>query len=167
MAPTLKNSTISSFSAISTSEIILLTPTTSQRSLSLYPISKAQLWSSLSLPFWTPLRFQNGWTIGDWSAFVQVLRTQFGPLDPTADAENSIDNSGSESDNLKMQENQHIVKYNVDFNRFSIQTGWESWDKGVLWHQYYSGLAERIKDIMGQQGKPAMKTLAHYFSINN
>jgi hypothetical protein len=93
--------------------------------------------------------------IDNWSAFVRTLRTQFGPIDPTADAEDGIDN-------LKMQENQRIVKYNVDFNRFAIQTGW---DESVLRHRYYSGLAERIKDIMGQQGKPAtleaMKTLAH------
>ena len=91
----------------------------------------------------------------DWSAFIRNLRTQFGPIDPTADAEDGIDN-------LKMRENQRIVRYNVDFNRLAIQTGW---DDSVLRHRYYSGLAERIKDIMGQQGKPssldAMKNLAH------
>lgn len=93
--------------------------------------------------------------IDDWSAFVRTLRSQFGPIDPTADAEDGIDN-------LKMQDNQHILKYNVEFNRLAIRTGW---DDGVLRHRYYTGLAERIKDIMGQQGKPAsldaMKTLAH------
>ena len=91
----------------------------------------------------------------NWSAFTRTLRTQFGPIDPTADAEDGINN-------LKMQENQHIVKYNVEFTRLSIRT---KWDESVLRHRYYSGLAERIKDIMGQQGKPAtldgMKTLAH------
>jgi len=91
----------------------------------------------------------------NWSAFVRTLRTQFGPIDPTADAEDGIDN-------LRMQDNQHIVKYNVEFNRLSIRTGW---DDSVLRHRYYTGLAERIKDIMGQQGKPGtlegMKTLAH------
>jgi hypothetical protein len=91
----------------------------------------------------------------NWSAFIRALRTQFGPIDPTADAEDSIDN-------LKMQDNHRIVKYNVEFNRLSIRTGW---DDSVLRHRYYSGLAERIKDIMGQQGKPAtleaMKALAH------
>ena len=91
----------------------------------------------------------------NWSAFIRTLRTQFGPVDPTADAEDGIDN-------LRMQDNQHIVKYNVEFNRLAIQTGW---DESVLRHRYYSGLAERIKDIMGQQGKPstldAMKVLAH------
>ena len=91
----------------------------------------------------------------DWSAFLRTLRVQFGPIDPTADAEDGIDN-------LKMQDNQHIVKYNVEFNRLAIRTGW---DDGVLRHRYYSGLAERIKDVMGQHGKPstleAMKVLAH------
>ena len=58
----------------------------------------------------------------DWSAFVWNLRTQFGPIDPTANAEDSIDN-------LKMQDNQHIVKYNVEFNHLVIHTGW---DDGVL-----------------------------------
>jgi hypothetical protein len=91
----------------------------------------------------------------NWSAFIRTLREQFGPIDPTGDAEDNIDH-------LKMQDNHHIVKYNVDFNRLAIRTGW---DDAVLRHRYYSGLAERIKDIMGQQGKPAtleaMKTLAH------
>jgi hypothetical protein len=61
-----------------------------------------------------------------------------------------------------MSENHHIVDYNVKFNRLAIQTGW---DDSVLRHRYYSGLSDRIKDIMGQQGKPstlsAMKSLAH------
>ena len=91
----------------------------------------------------------------NWSAFIRTLRTQFGPIDPTADAEDGIDN-------LKMQDNQRIVKYNVEFNRLVIRT---SWDNSVLCHRYYSGLVEQIKDIMGQQGKPAtleaMKALAH------
>jgi hypothetical protein len=47
-------------------------------------------------------------------------------------------------------------------SRFAVRTGW---DDSVLRHRYYSGLAERIKDVMGQQGKPAtledMRTLAH------
>ena len=54
----------------------------------------------------------------DWSAFVQNLHIQFGPIDPTANTEDGIDN-------LKMQENQHIVKYNVEFNCLVIHTGWD------------------------------------------
>lgn len=95
-----------------------------------------------------------GW-MDNWSAFVRTLRTQFGPIDPTADAEDGIDN-------LKMNDSHRILKYNVEFNRLAIRTGW---DDSVLRHRYYTGLAERIKDIMGQQGKPAtleaMKSLAH------
>ena len=52
----------------------------------------------------TPERLDN------WSAFVCTLYSQFGPIDPTADAKDSIDN-------LKMWDNQHILKYNIDFNR--------------------------------------------------
>ena len=91
----------------------------------------------------------------DWSAFVQVLCTQFGPIDPTANAEDNLDN-------LRMCENHCIVKYNVDFNHLAIQT---SWDDSVLRHCYYSILAERIKDIIGQVGKPStlteLENLAH------
>lgn len=91
----------------------------------------------------------------DWSEFVELLRNQFGPIDPTADAEDHIDE-------LKMKDNQRILKYNIEFNRLAVLTGW---DDSVLRHRYYSGLAERIKDVMGQVGKPAtlekMRTLAH------
>ena len=91
----------------------------------------------------------------DWTKFIRTLRTQFGPIDPTGDAESGLDH-------LKMQDNQHLIKYNIEFNRLSVRT---NWNDAVLQHRYYSGLAERIKDIMGQQGKPttleAMKTLAH------
>ena len=37
----------------------------------------------------------------NWSAFVRTLRTQFGPIDPTANAEDAINN-------LKMQDNQKM-----------------------------------------------------------
>ena len=59
-----------------------------------------------------------------------------------------------------------VVKYNIEFNKFAVRT---HWDDQVLHHHYYSGLTERIKDIMGHYGKPTtleeMKTLAH--SINS
>ena len=77
--------------------------------------------------------------LDDLPNFVQILCTQFGLVDPTADAKDGIDN-------LKMHDNQHIVKYNVEFNCLAIHT---SWDEGVFWHCYYSGLTECIKDIMG------------------
>ena len=97
------------------------------------------------------------WT-DNWDTFIRTLHIQFGTINPTGDSESGIDY-------LKMQDNQHIVKYNVEFNRLAVRTGC---DEVVLCHRYYTGLAERIKDSMGQQGKPAtldaMKTLTH--SIN-
>ena len=51
--------------------------------------------------------------LDDWSAFICILHTQFGPIDPTADAEDSIDN-------LKIWNNQCILKYNIDFNRLAV-----------------------------------------------
>ena len=77
--------------------------------------------------------------LDNWSAFMHILHTQLGPIDPTADAEDSIDN-------LKMRDNQRILKYNINFNRLAVQTGWSD---NVLWHQYYFSLAEQIKDVMG------------------
>ena len=61
----------------------------------------------------TRLDYTPEW-LDNWFAFVHTLCTQFGPIHPTADAKDSIDN-------LKMQDNQHILKYNIDFNRLSIQ----------------------------------------------
>ena len=96
-----------------------------------------------------------------WSAFITTLRTQFGPINPARDAENSIDH-------LKMQDNQPIVKYNIEFNRLAIHI---SWDENILRHRYYTGLAEWIKDIMGHQVKPttldAMKLLAHTINAHH
>ena len=50
----------------------------------------------------------------NWQEFISILRTQFGPIDPTADAKDNIDN-------LKMKDNQHILKYNVEFNHLAVQ----------------------------------------------
>ena len=68
----------------------------------------------------------------DWTEFIRTLRTQFGPIDPTGDAESGLDH-------LKMQDNQHLIKYNIEFNRLSVRT---NWNDAVLRHRYYSGLAE-------------------------
>ena len=51
--------------------------------------------------------------LSDWSAFIQVLHTQFSPIDPTADAKVGLDN-------LKMCDNHCIIKYNVNFNHLAI-----------------------------------------------
>ena len=67
----------------------------------------------------------------DWSAFLQILHVQFGPIDPTADAEDGIDN-------LKMQDNQHIVKYNVEFNCLAISTSWDDCQRTPQSISHYS-----------------------------
>ena len=87
-----------------------------------------------------------GW-MDDWPTFVHELQTEFGPVDPEEEAADAIDH-------LKMQENQHIMKYNVAFNRLAKRTGW---GENTLRHRYYAGLAERIKDVLAQSPKP--KTL--------
>ena len=114
------------------------------------------LWGT-ALEFFEPQLMSNkplAWE-HDWEEFVKLLHSQFGPLDPTADATDSIDN-------LRMKDNQHILKYNIEFTCLTTQTGW---DDTVLQHRYYGGLADCIKDIMGQQGKPdtldKMRILAH------
>ena len=71
--------------------------------------------------------------LDDWPNFVQTLCTQFGPIDPTTNAEDGINN-------LKMHNNQHIVKYNIEFNHLTIYTGW---DEGVLWQPLQSHIPLR------------------------
>jgi hypothetical protein len=81
----------------------------------------------------------------DWSAFVRILRRNFGPADPVGDAEDDIVN-------LRMKDTQRIAKYNVDFNRLAALT---RWDDAPLRHAYYRGLPARIKDILAHSDKPA------------
>ena len=57
--------------------------------------------------------------LDNWFTFLCILHTHFSPIGLTADAEDSIDN-------LKMQDNQCILKYNIDFDRLAIQTGWSN-----------------------------------------
>ena len=92
----------------------------------------------------------------DWSAFVDELRTEFGPIDPVNEAAENIDN-------LRMKDSHKILKYNVEFTRLAKLT---RWDESTLRHRYYTGLAERIKDVLSQSiSKPQtlleLKTAAH------
>lgn len=90
----------------------------------------------------------------DYSAFVHELRTNFGPHDPTGDAE-------AEIEQLRMRENHRITKYLVDFNRLAAQL---DWGQSALRHQLYRGLPARIKDEIARVGKPdtleGLRTLA-------
>ena len=62
-----------------------------------------QIIESVDHPLW----------MDNWDAFFRLLRQQFGPIDPARDVESRLDH-------LRMQDNQHIVKYNIDFNTLVI-----------------------------------------------
>ena len=82
------------------------------------------------------------WMI-DWSEFVRELRTNFGSIDPTGNAEEELDA-------LCMKDNQKILKYNVEFNRLAARV---RWGDSALRHRYYKGLPDCIKDILAQSSK--------------
>ena len=83
---------------------------------------KPTLLNSDELPNW----------IDNYSTFICTLHTQFGPVNPTADAKDVIDH-------LRMLDSHRILKYNIDFNRLAVRM---HWDDSVLRHCYYTGLAE-------------------------
>ena len=74
----------------------------------------------------------------DWSLFVSGLRTNFGIIDPVGDAEEEIDN-------LRMKENHHILRYNVDFNRLAALV---PWDDAALCHRYYKAFPTASKTFL-------------------
>jgi hypothetical protein len=78
--------------------------------------------------------------------FVAELQENFGPHDPTGDAERQIEE-------LDMKENQRINKYVVEFNRLATQLS--GWGDSALRRQYYNGLPSRIKDEVCRVGKPS------------
>jgi hypothetical protein len=90
-------------------------------------------------------RLQPSW-LSDWSTFVDQLRVNFGPHDPTGEAE-------AELERLHMKENHRITKYNVDFARLAAQC---EWGEAALRYQYYRGLPARIKDEISRIGKPVL-----------
>src|SRR3984893_407542 len=80
----------------------------------------------------------------DWDLFLRELKTNFGPFDPTGDAEVEIDH-------LRMKDSHRVTKYNVEFNHLSARL---HWDEAALRHNYYRGLLNRIKDEIARIGKP-------------
>jgi len=77
----------------------------------------------------------------DYSEFMLELQTNFGPHDPSGDAE---------------------MQYVIEFQRLASQV--RGWGDGALCRQFYNGLPARIKDEISRMGKPAtlseFKTLA-------
>jgi hypothetical protein len=82
----------------------------------------------------------------DWftsySAFVTELQQHFGPQDPVANATNALEL-------LKYKDSMH---YTINFNQHAHRTGWND---VALFHQYYKGLPDRLKDEIARIGKPA------------
>src|SRR6202043_1217256 len=60
----------------------------------------------------------------DWDLFLWELKKNFGPFDPTGDAEVEIDH-------LRMKDLHRVTKYNVEFNRLSTRL---HWDEAALCH---------------------------------
>jgi hypothetical protein len=91
----------------------------------------------------------------DYSEFMLELQTNFGPHDPSGDAEMQLEQ-------LNMREGQHINKYIVEFQRLASQVC--GWGDGALHCQLYNELPACIKDKISRMGKPAtlseFKTLA-------
>ena len=82
--------------------------------------------------------------LDDYSDFVRELKNNFGPHDPEGEAEANLEN-------LKMRDNQRIVKYLVNFNHLAACV---QWGDAALRRQMYRGLPSRIKDEIARVGKP-------------
>ena len=80
----------------------------------------------------------------NYADFVATLRLNFGPLDPTADAEAGIAK-------LKMRDSQKIATYLVEFNALATIL---DWNDAALRHHFYNGLPGRLKDEVSRDGKP-------------
>jgi len=96
-----------------------------------------------------------------WSSFVKEMHTYFGILDVIAEAAHSLDH-------LHMNPDDRIAIYNVAFLQYSAQL---QWMESALCHRHYSGLPNRIHDIISTRegGKPStFQTLySTAISINN
>jgi len=82
-----------------------------------------------------------------WSSFVKEMHTYFGIPDVTAEAVHSLDH-------LHMNPDDRIAIYNIAFLQYSAQL---QWTESALCHRYYSGLPNRIQDIISthEGGKPS------------
>ncbi len=79
-----------------------------------------------------------------YAAFLEELRTNFGPFDAIGDAEDALEH-------LRMRDGDRIMKYMVQFNQYASQVGYGD---NSLCHAFYRGLCTRIKDDMAHHGKP-------------
>ncbi|TFK31214.1 hypothetical protein BDQ12DRAFT_562885, partial [Crucibulum laeve] len=83
--------------------------------------------------------------MNNYPTFLDIHCTNFGPVNPVADAE-------TELENLQMADNHQIVKYNITFNELSsLKDGWKL---PTLCCVYYHGLPTCIKNEMSHTAKP-------------
>ena len=80
----------------------------------------------------------------DYDELISKLRTNFGPFDIEADAENELER-------LKMCDNQKVAKYIVSFQQLPSKV---NWGNAALRCQFYNGLPGCIKDEIARVGKP-------------
>ncbi|KAF7776762.1 hypothetical protein Agabi119p4_5155 [Agaricus bisporus var. burnettii] len=110
-----------------------------------YLTGKAQTWFQTLLedtPDWNVIPWYN-----DWDLFVEELTSNFGAVDPLAEAAEEIEH-------LCMATTEHINKYNVSFAHLA---GRLHWPDSVLVYRYYHGLPDRIQDALSAlpNGKPS------------
>jgi len=82
-----------------------------------------------------------------WPSFVKEMHTCFGIPDVVVEAAHSLDH-------LCMNPDDRIATYNIAFLQYSTQL---QWTESALCHRYYSGLPDRIQDIISTRegGKPS------------
>ena len=59
-----------------------------------------------------------------------------------------------------MKDGQWINKYIVEFNRIASQI--RGYREDALWHHFYNGLPDRIKDEVSRVGKPSTLSDLHH-----
>src|SRR5882672_957624 len=68
--------------------------------------------------------------------FLDKLHAQFGKIDPSGEAAHNLDN-------LTMKDHHRVAKYSIQFTTIAAQT---PFDQAALHHQFYVGLAPRLKN---------------------
>ena len=89
--------------------------------------------------------------LNNYSNFILELRKNFGPHNPEGEAKANLEN-------LRMHNNQCIVKYLIDFNWLATHV---QWGKATLCWQLYHGLPSQIKDKITPVGKPDTLSKLH------
>jgi hypothetical protein len=80
----------------------------------------------------------------NWKAFLDELRTNFGPYDETGDAEHELTN-------LRMRDGQRASDYLVHSSGLALHC---SWGELALRYRFYKNLPPRIKDELSKSKKP-------------